>query len=112
MTTMGTTSFVQKVKGFFVNIWEYLKESFERGYKWIGIDGLINMETSALLVMFFLLLFPAIWASFITLVIVVGKCLFDKRRGSDKETHDFICAIIGIIGGLILGIAHTAVVLL
>lgn len=109
---MKQSKLAKGIKGFFNKIIDYFKESFERGYKWIGMDGLVNMETSALLVLFFLLLFPAIWASVITLVIVVGKCVLDEKRGSEKETHDFICSVIGIVIGLIIGIAHAAVALL
>lgn len=109
---MGTLSIVKKIKKSFLKVCEYFKDSFERGYRWIGIDGLINMETSALLVMFFLLLFPAVWASLITFLIVLGKCVLDKREGSQKETHDFICSVVGIVVGLILGIAHAVVILL
>ena len=101
-----------RIRRFLLKTGKSLKESFERGYHWIGLDGLINMETSALLVMFFLLFLPAIWASIITFLIVIGKCVIDERNGSQKETHDFICAVVGIVVGLILGVTHAVVVLL
>jgi hypothetical protein len=46
--------------------------------------------------------FPALWSSVITFIIVMAKCSFDKSRGRKGELHDFICAIIGILVGVIL----------
>ena len=82
-----------------------------RGISWIGIDGLLNMETSALLTIFFMIFFPVMWAMIFSVVIVVGKCLFDKSRGHENELHDLICAVIGVLVGAMLGPAHGALTL-
>lgn len=90
--------FMEKVNMFLVN----LKNKTEKGYRWLGNDGIINMETSALLMIIFTLFFPILWSAFLTFLIVLGKCAFDKSRKRDNELHDLICAVIGIIIGIIL----------
>jgi hypothetical protein len=102
------TKFLEGVKNFF----NKTKDKVVNGYKWIGIDGIINMETSALLVMLFMIFFPVFWASVLTFIIVTGKCALDKSRGRENEKHDFICSIVGILLGIILGTVHVAVSLL
>ena len=104
-----------KLSNFFSGVATFfnkVKDKVVRGYKWIGTDGIINMETSALLVMLFMVFFPVFWASILTFIIVVGKCTFDKTRGRENEKHDFVCAIVGILLGVILGTVHVAVSLL
>lgn len=102
------TNFLDGVKTFFGNV----KNKLVKGYEWIGIDGIVNMETSALLVMLFMVFFPVFWSSILAFLIVIGKCTFDKSRGRENEKHDFICCIIGILLGVILGTVHVAVSLL
>lgn len=102
------TNFLDGVKTFFSNV----KNKLIKGYEWLGIDGIVNMETSALLVMLFMVFFPVFWSSILTFLIVIGKCTIDKSRGRENEKHDFICCIIGILLGVILGAVHVAVSLL
>ena len=102
------TNFLDGVKTFFGNV----KNKLVKGYEWLGIDGIVNMETSALLVMLFMVFFPVFWTSILTFLIVIGKCTFDKSRVRDNEKHDFICCIVGILLGVILGTVHVAVSLL
>lgn len=102
------TKFLDGVKTFFSNV----KNKLIKGYEWLGIDGIVNMETSALLVMLFMVFFPVFWSSILTFLIVIGKCAIDKSRGRENEKHDFICCIIGILLGVILGAVHIAVSLL
>ena len=101
-------TFLDKVKKFFTNV----KNQILDGYKWLGTDGVINMESSALLVIVLTLFLPVFWASILTFLIVIGKCTFDKSRGRENEKHDFICCILGILLGVILGTVHIAVSLL
>jgi len=75
------------------------------GLKWVGMDGLVNMESSALLVIFLMIFLKWYFAVPITFIVVLSKSLFDKRGGSDKEFHDIICATIGIIIGVLLVMA-------
>ena len=44
------SDFLNGVKNFFTKI----KTKLNKGYKWLGTDGIINMETSALLMMVFM----------------------------------------------------------
>lgn len=99
------SSFVKKSK-------EFLIKNHIDGYKWLGDDGIINLESSALLTIFFMILFPIAWSVILTLIVVCAKCAFDKSRGSEKEKHDLICACAGVIIGAILGSVHAAVILL
>lgn len=102
------TNFLSGVKTFLLKV----KDKLIRGYNWLGIDGVVNMETSALLVMLFMIFFPVFWAAILTFLIVIGKCTLDKSRGRENEKHDFICCIVGILLGVILGTVHVAVSLL
>lgn len=102
------TNFLNSVKKFFCGV----KNKLTEGYNWLGTDGIINMETSALLMIIFMLFFPVFWAAILTFILVIGKCTLDKSRGSEKEKHDFLCAIIGILFGVILGTVHAVIILL
>jgi len=87
---------------------EQIKGAYLSGIKWIGLDGLLNMETSALITIFLMIFFPVIWATVITFVMVMLKCILDKTRGRENEKHDLICALVGVLVGAILGPAHGA----
>ena len=75
------------------------------GFRWVGLDGLANMESAALLVIFLMIFLQWYLAVPISFVAVMAKCLFDKSRGSQKERHDMICASIGVIIGFLLATA-------
>ena len=75
------------------------------GRKWIGYDGLLNMETFALVAIFFMIFMPTVVSSGVTFLLALAKCYCDKKRGHANEKHDLICAGIGIIFGCILGLA-------
>jgi hypothetical protein len=91
-------NFWAKVKTFLST----LKERAINGYKWVGTDGLLNFETSALLVILFIVFFPVAWSAALAFILVTLKCSLDKTRGKKGELHDFICAIIGVLTGVIL----------
>lgn len=76
----------------------------KQGRKWIGIDGLLNMETSALLTIFLMIFFKPLLSVIISFILVFAKCFFDKSRGSVNEKHDLLCAAIGVISGCLLAI--------
>lgn len=87
---------------------EKIKMLYRSGVQWIGTDGLINTETSALLTIFLMIFFQVIWAAVISFTIVMLKCILDKTRGHHNEKRDFICAIVGVLVGAILGPAQAA----
>lgn len=93
-------------------MFERFKNTGKDGINWIGTDGIITMETSALLVIFLMIFFMPITSMLISFLIVTAKCLLDKKRGSNKERHDFICALVGVIAGVILGAAALSIKLL
>lgn len=102
------TNFLNGVKSFFNGV----KDKLTKGYNWLGTDGIINMETSALLMLVFMVFFPIFWSAILTFIIVVGKCTLDKSRGRENEKHDLICSVVGILFGVIMGTVHAVVVLL
>lgn len=82
-----------------------LKENAANGIKWAGMDGILNMETSALLTIFLGIFLPTVWAMSSALVAMVIKCAADEKRERKGEVHDLICASVGVIIGAILLIA-------
>lgn len=82
-----------------------INELDANGRKWIGYDGLLNMETSALTTLFFMIFFKAYLAAGFSLIFVLVKCYTDKKKGHSNEKHDLICSGIGIIFGCIIGLA-------
>lgn len=107
-----THAIMSKFSNFINRQLNSLKENWKRGIDWVNIYGLANMSVSAILTIFLMLFCPAIWAMTFSMLIVMIKCLLDTKKGSGHEFHDLICSIIGVIAGLILGVAHAAVVLL
>ena len=103
---------MSKISNFFKKQFDSLKANWKRGIEWVNVYGLANMESSALLTIFLMLFFPAVWSMVFSIIIVMVKCLNDKKKGSGHECHDFICSVIGVIAGFILGVAHAAIVLL
>ena len=102
---------MSKFVNWLKNACSKLKAANKRGLEWLGVDGILNMETSALLTIFFMIFFPVCWSMMFSAIVVLGKCLLDKSRGHKNEMHDFICALIGVLVGAILGPAHAAVTL-
>lgn len=96
------------IKNLFHNLIEKTKQKIiefdKQGRKWIGVDGLLNMETSALLTIFLMIFFKPILSVIVSFILVFAKCFFDKTRGSKKEKHDLLCAAIGVIVGCLLAI--------
>lgn len=109
---MSILSIISAAKDGLKKAYKLFKERLIDGYNWIGTSGIINMESSALLVMVLVLFFPMFWAALITFICVITKCTLDKKRGSEHEKHDFICALLGISFGLILNLGHAAVLLI
>ena len=75
------------------------------GRKWIGYDGLLNMETFALVAIFFMIFMPTFVSAGVTFLLALAKCYCDKKKGNANEKHDLICSGIGIIFGCIIGLA-------
>lgn len=95
----------KKIWKYALNIFSVIKEHTIIGYKWIGPDGLLNLETAALLMVVLTLIFPTIASAFITFIIMCAKCIGDSLEGRENEEHDLICSIIGLVFGIIICIA-------
>lgn len=100
------------VKDSLTKVFLKLKERTIEGKKWVGIDGLANMSTSAVLTIFLMLFFPCVWAMIFSIIIVTGKSALDKSKGHPNEKHDLICSVVGVLLGAILSAAHAAIILL
>lgn len=96
----------------FNKLFNRIKESNNRGLAWIGTDGIISAESGAILTIFLMIFFPMTLSMVISLFVIMGKCLFDKKNGSQNECHDFICSTIGVVIGAILGSAQSVLVIL
>lgn len=107
---MGNNKF-QKVLNSMKEFYSRAKAKMQKGYKWIGTDGLLTMETAAILVGVFMVFLPVFYAMIGGLVIAVAKCALDKSRGSENEKHDLVCAVVGVAGGAILGASHALLLL-
>jgi len=69
-------------------------------------DGLLHIETSAIICTVLTAVLPWWGASAITLAIGVGKELWDKYHDGAATWHDIICDVIGILLGLALTLIH------
>lgn len=103
---------LSKLRSFCGNLFGIIKANTKRGIEWTGIDGLVNMETAALLVVFLRIMFPFPCCAILSFLIMLLKCVIDSKRGHGNEKHDFICAFIGVVCGVILSMAHAAVIVL
>lgn len=94
-----------KISAWATKAFESLKSNAKRGIKWAGPDGLLNMETTALLVIALGIFLPTPWAAAVSFLISVFKCASDERRGHSGEIHDLVCATAGVVVGTILLLA-------
>ena len=89
----------------FLEAFQRVKETYVRGKRWIGYDGLLNMETFALMLMLLLIFLPVKCAIILTTLLAFLKTYIDVKNGHKNEMHDLICASLGIILGGIIVIA-------
>lgn len=71
---------------------------------WIRRDGLLHIETSALLTIALALLLPLWIAVVISAIFGIGKELWDKYHDGVPSWHDVFCDIAGIVIGVIISI--------
>ena len=98
---------MNKINAILIRLKEYyniIKKRTICGYKWIGSDGLINLESTALLTIFFMLFFSTPMSVFLASIFAICKSINDFKNGHFDEKHDLICASMGIILGVLLGI--------
>lgn len=81
-----------------------ISEFLRRVREWVRVDGLLHIETSALLVMFLAGFLPVPGAAMLTLFVGIGKEFYDLFRhdGNPGWDHDLLCDLIGIALGVVL----------
>ena len=72
--------------------------------KWIRQDGLLNIETSALLVVDINILLKLWLALVAALAVGIAKELWDRKHGGVASWHDVICDVIGLTLGSLIAI--------
>lgn len=72
---------------------------------WVATDGLLHIETSALLLIIFQLFMPIYISALLTISIGLIKETIDywvkKCNNKEQVTHDIICDLVGILIGVI-----------
>lgn len=80
-------------------------EKLKNFIKWVAIDGLLHIETVALI---FLVLSPIIgfgWATLVTAIVAIsreGVQFLSKKNTKEQVHHDMICNGIGLLLGYIV----------
>ena len=95
----------KKISEFFKKVAAALKANARDGIRWAGADGLLNMETAALLTIALGIFLPVMWSMIVSFIGVLVKCSTDEKRGRAGEVHDLVCATVGVVIGAILLIA-------
>ena len=76
-----------------------IKEALAAAWAWLRTDGLLHVETSALIIVFVQKLFGLL----VAIVLGFAKEVYDRVSGNGTpEWHDLICDLIGIIIGLLI----------
>lgn len=71
-------------------------------WKWIRSDGLLHIESCALLIIAFAAFIPLVWAAGATVVVGICKELWDRKHGGVASWHDVICDLCGVALGVLL----------
>lgn len=80
-----------------------MKDLIKDIWKWMRMDGLLHMETSALIMLIAHTIFPLLLALILSVSMGIAKEARDAmtKKGT-AEMHDLYCDGIGILLGLIL----------
>ena len=71
-------------------------------FAWMGSDGMQHVILSSLIASVLSLVLPWWFAGIITLMVGVGKEIYDERSGKGcAEWKDIVCDIIGILIGVL-----------
>ena len=76
-------------------------------WNWLRVDGLLHIETSALVVLATDAVAPWWVGNIVSATAGVAKEVYDRFNGGSAEWHDIICDVIGIvIADIIILIRH------
>lgn len=85
-----------------------IKNFITKAIKWIAVDGLLHIETVALILLFFTPIVRFGWASLIAVVVCVGREAIQylrKKNTKEQVHHDMICNGIGyVLGSIAVGL--------
>ena len=70
-------------------------------WSWIQRDGLLHIESCAMIVVTAGLVLPWWCAGLVALLAGIGKEIWDTRHGV-ATWHDVICDVVGVVIGLII----------
>lgn len=96
--------FFVKVKEVCGKGWDFIKDFFKKGYDWLGLDGILNLESAALITLILMVFFDSVFSMATTFILMAIKCVWDAQHGHLNEKHDLVCACLGVVMGAILGI--------
>lgn len=75
-----------------------------RIWTWVRRDGLLHIETCALVAVVCGLFLPWWLGAFAALAAGIGKEIMDKYSGGVASWHDVICDLIGVAVGTIINV--------
>lgn len=85
-------------------------EKIKRFFTWVAVDGLLHIETVALIILYFTPLVGFLWASLIAAIVCIGREVIQflkKKNTKEQVHHDMICNVIGyILGSIAVGFWH------
>ena len=89
---------------------EKIKNFITKVIQWIAVDGLLHIETVALIMVYFTPIIGFGWTSLIAAVACFGREVVQflrKKNTKEQVHHDIICNGIGyIIGSIAVGFWH------
>lgn len=80
---------------------EKIKEFLAKVWAWVKTDGLLHIETSALIVAVFGILFPWWVGAIVAALAGIGKEVWDIKYGV-PSWHDLLFDLIGILIGVLV----------
>lgn len=87
-----------------------IKDFVVSAIQWIAFDGLLHIETVALILLTFTPICGFGWASLIAAVMTFGREIIQylrKKNTKEQVHHDLICNGIGYaVGSIIIGLWH------
>lgn len=85
-------------------------EKIKRFFTWVAVDGLLHIETVALILLTFTPIVGFWWASLIAIVVCIGREAIQylrKKNTKEQVHHDMICNGIGyVLGSIAVGFWH------
>ena len=78
-------------------------------WAWIKSDGLLHIETCALIAVVVSILFPWWVGGLVAVAAGLGKEIWDMKHDGVATWHDFFCDLIGAAIGMVVSLIQSAV---